>query len=586
MIWFKYDTIYVNGSSLTAGGGLGLKEIKKKYKELHNVEYDNEKDVTYGKYVADYFACNFINDAKSGSGSPRLVRKTLDYIKRVGIDKSRKTLFIFEIQNPTFRIELYFDKIKDYLTVNLSYDGDENEITSIQVQDVLTSDGTYYNHDFFKNEITEEVKKHLEKYHNPIPYFEKIKYELVGLFSFLEENKIDYFCAFDQLGLQDDFTYFYKKIKDKNIKIDNFRSVNDFCEYHGLSIKKELNNFTEDIHPGYFGNKLYGEKLIKFIEDKLKPKIFVFGDSFTQSFADHFESNNDWSTKYKNYKKYTPKNYADLLSDYFETESINYGKGGCSNYKIFDTFIEKFKSIKEQDIVIFNWTTETRFRISDDVNQFVDIIPFTPHPPQNKYVSKKSTEEIGGNRAMNNVWWKEVIGFIEVIKTLLPKTKILHWTWVDPKTSYQDDLWNKEMIDDNKNCIDIGDWRNVEDELKEIIKKCSDVIIDFSSQNLNYEQILKTLDENKRVTIINTNFAVQHREFITKNIRSKHLNTINYKKECYKNFISYKKYNTITDETNGEVEDLHYSEIGHKELFEDLIKEIEKLYNGNKKSIL
>ena len=39
-------------------------------------------------------------------------------------------------------------------------------------------------------------------------------------------------------------------------------------------------------------------------------------------------------------------------------------------------------------------------------------------------------------------------------------------------------------------------------------------------------------------------------------------------------FIPYKKYTTLKDETNNVVDDLHTSEIGHKELFNDLIKNI------------
>jgi hypothetical protein len=450
---------------------------------------------------------------------------------------------------------------------------------------VVTSDGKYYNQDFFKGESTEEIKNHIEKFHNPIAYLEKLKGEIAGLFSFLEENNISYFYAFDQFDLEDGFKNFYKKIKNKKITIDNKRCINDFCGDNNLTIKQELNGYTKDIHPGYFGNKLYGERLINFLIEKFKPKLFVFGDSFTQSFTDHFKTNNDWSTKYKNFKNYVPKNFADLLSEHLDTKCENYGKGGCSNYKIFDLFLENVKLIKQKDIVIFNWTSESRFRISDDVNEFIDITPFNSHPPQNKYVSKKSTEEIGRNRVTNNVWWKEIINFIDIIHKLLPNVKILHWTWVDPRNDYQDDLWNNEMINDNKNCIDIGNWDDVDDELKNIVKNCSDVIIDFS-RPINYKEVLEILNANKKVTIINTNLATHHRKFLSENIRSKHLNTINHKKECFKKFISYKKYNTITQETDGKVDDLHYGEIGHQDLFKDILKELEKMYGKTKKSLL
>jgi len=41
--------IYCNGSSLSAGGGLYENGVKEKYKEYYNLEWKDEKDVTYAK---------------------------------------------------------------------------------------------------------------------------------------------------------------------------------------------------------------------------------------------------------------------------------------------------------------------------------------------------------------------------------------------------------------------------------------------------------------------------------------------------------------------------------------------------------
>lgn len=588
MKWFQFDTIYVNGSSLSAGGGLCLKIIKTKYKELHNVTIENEKMVTYGKYVADYFNCNFINEAKSGAGAQRLIRNVYEYIEKHGLEKSRKTLFIFEIQAPVHRVDLYCEKVQDYLTVNVRYDNEDvNEISSIQIQDLETKDGRYYDHNFFMGEMTEEIKQFLEKHHNPIVYCEKTDGDLVGLFSYLNQCNINYLYMFDQGILSKNYFDFYKKNIEKEIKIEDTRSINDFCEKNKLSIKLELNGFTEDIHPGYFGNKLYSEHLIKFIEKTFKPKLYAFGDSFTQSFSSHFETNNPWAVNYKTYKKYTPKNYVDLISHELEIENVNMGKGGGSNYHIFDTFIEIIENIKEKDIIIFNWTSESRFRISDDVNNFVDIIPFNQHPSQNLFVSKKSTEEIGKNRITNNIWWKEILNFIKIIKKLLPKNVIVHWTWVDPSTIYQDDFWSDEMINDKKLCIDISKWDNVDNELKEKIKKCSDIIVDFSNE-IDHQEMFEILEKYSKVVIINTgSCSNNNKELIRNHLRSKHFNLTNYKKICFNHFIKHKKYETISEETNNIVDDLHYSENGHFELYKDIMLEINNKKNEkNRKTIL
>ena len=58
----NFNTIYSNGSSLTAGGGLGESTVKKIYKDLHGVEWDNQKDVTYPQYVANHFECELVHD--------------------------------------------------------------------------------------------------------------------------------------------------------------------------------------------------------------------------------------------------------------------------------------------------------------------------------------------------------------------------------------------------------------------------------------------------------------------------------------------------------------------------------------------
>jgi hypothetical protein len=194
MKWFKYETLYVNGSSLTAGGGLGSNDIKDEYKRLYNLEWENEKDVTYPKYVADYFNLKLVHKALSGSGAPRLVREVYDYIIEVGIEEARKTMFLLEITDPIHRVDLYCNEIDDYIIANVRYDDDNYElstkISSIQIQHITTKDGRYFDYKFFEGKIENEIKEFLEKYHNPIAYTEKYYGEVAGLLSFLKENDI------------------------------------------------------------------------------------------------------------------------------------------------------------------------------------------------------------------------------------------------------------------------------------------------------------------------------------------------------------------------------------------------------------
>ena len=412
MKWKKFDTVYVNGSSLTAGSGLNVNDYKKEYKRKYGIEIGNEKDVTYPKYIADYFNCNLIHEAKSGGGPSRLVRMVYEYIKKVGLTSAKKTLFILEIPEPIHRVDMYFEKIESYVIVNVRYN-DDGEIETIQMQETTSPDGKFYDSDFLNSQFREDVINYLKKFHNPIVYTKKVVGEVTGLLSFLEESGFEYFFTFENTTYKNYFLSFYKNIQHHELKVDGYSSINNFCGDKKLTLSGELDGFTDDTHPGYFGNKLYSETAIPIIEEKLKPILYTFGDSHTQTFKSHYDSGQSWSVKYVKHLGYVPTHYVELLSDYFDLKVSNMGRGGASNYTIFDTFLTSMSQIKPKDILIFNWTSEGRFRIADDVNQFVDIIPFNAHPKQNENVKKSTTEEIALNRVTYSIWYKEIINFKE-----------------------------------------------------------------------------------------------------------------------------------------------------------------------------
>lgn len=578
MNFINFDTIYVNGSSLTAGGGLSDFGVKQEYKKQHGVEWVNEKDVTYPKYIADHFEVKLVHDAFSGSGAPRLVRRTYEHIQEIGLNKARKTLFLFEITDPPHRVDLYVEKVNDYVITNVRYDDDRNigSISSIQMQDVLTKDGIKYNHDYFRGQISDEVKDYLSKYHNPVTYFNKFVGELVGLFSFLEENNIEYFYWFDNDSLQMPFKDFYVDYdKRRNLKFGGFNCVNQFCTFQNMRICDELNGISGDMHPGYFGNKNFAEKVIKMIEGKLKPTLYVFGDSHTQTFENHAKSDLTWAKQYINYLGEIPKNYPDIIAENYNIDVVNYGMGGCSNYTIFESFINNHKYIKPKDLVIFGWTSISRFRVANNVNDLVDIIPFTPHPKQNDDVEKKTTEQIAYNKETHSVWWTEIENFVKIINHTLKKNKVLHWTWVKPETILPTRIWSQESID-LKHCYIFNNWRESEPEVQELMRKNCDYLVNLT-QEVNLNEMKSLAENDKRIIFINIELCKEEtRQFIFNNFKIKHYQSRNFKKDCYRHFIPYKTYQSIFDETNGTVDDLHISRFGHVELSKDLIKEFEK----------
>jgi hypothetical protein len=562
---------------LTAGGGINDKDNKKEYKRLHGIDIDNEKDVTYPKYIADYFGCNLVHEALSGGGPSRLVRMVYEYTKKVGMVSSNRTLFILEIPEPIHRIDMYFEKIESYVIVNVRYDSNNSEITSIQIQETTTPDGKFYDSEFLHNEFKDEVLNYLQKYHNPIVYTEKVVGEVTGLFSFLEKNKFEYYYTFENDTYRNIFPTFYKSISDRELRVAGFSSIHRFCGVKNLTIKDELNGFTEDEHPGYFGNKLYAETAIPVLVQKLKPVLYMFGDSHTQTFKSHYESGQTWSVEYVKHLGFVPEHYAELIPKYFDIDVVNRGMGGASNYTIFDSFLKTMSQIKPKDILIFNWTSEGRFRIADDVNQFVDIIPFNPHPKQNENVKKSTTEEIALNRVTYSIWYKEISNFIEIIKNLFPNNQIYHWSWVSPECNYPENLWSTEMMEDKQLCILIGGYDDMEEKLKLIVDKNADVLYDLI-KNIDLEKMLSEINEGKKIIVHGLNQSKPEvLKFIKdNNIRMKFFDTTNHKEKCYELMIPFRKYSSIEDETKGAVKDLHIGEGGHRELTKTFISLIEQ----------
>ena len=120
MSYRKYDNIYVIGCSHTAGGGLYDFYIQDFYKEK-GIIYNSEREVNFPKLVAQNFNLNLIDESKCGTGSPYQVRKTYEYINKVGIEAAQKTLFIFQFNWSHGRQDVYVRDIDDYVVANFHY---------------------------------------------------------------------------------------------------------------------------------------------------------------------------------------------------------------------------------------------------------------------------------------------------------------------------------------------------------------------------------------------------------------------------------------------------------------------------------
>lgn len=160
----------------------------------------------------------------------------------------------------------------------------------------------------------------------------------------------------------------------------------------------------------------------------MKSNLWVFGDSFSS----HFDSNPYYyANLYIKWKGYVPKIFSQLLSKEFDLNEINKSKGGNDNYTIFENICQNINEIKENDIVIIGWSNNIRFRIIDNNNNWISIIPENLNNDfvntHLKNISKNTLEELIMNRNSKK-YLEELDNISKYIKKTLKVEKLIQWT--------------------------------------------------------------------------------------------------------------------------------------------------------------
>jgi hypothetical protein len=155
-------------------------------------------------------------------------------------------------------------------------------------------------------------------------------------------------------------------------------------------------------------------------------KLWVFGDSFSVPFElmKHIP--------YIPYKGYVPKIYSEVVAEEFGYELMDNAVGGASNVTIFHKFISVVDQIADNDVVIFGWTQNFRFRIASETNLFTDILIGVIDQYVINNFSKEALLEIGDNKESQSVYFTEITDYIKLINHTLKNNIVLHWTWVEP----------------------------------------------------------------------------------------------------------------------------------------------------------
>lgn len=158
--------------------------------------------------------------------------------------------------------------------------------------------------------------------------------------------------------------------------------------------------------------------------------IWIFGDSFSVKFGDVSADSPPEFDRYIRLKGYSPKMYYELLSEEYNQEVNNFSRGGMSNDYIFLRFMENYKNINEDDIVIFGWTDVTRFKYVKD-KRWVGS-----NTKPNGDLSRNTIDEIKLNRT-NSPYYSELLTTINFIDEVLKENKIIHWSWNHESNKYE-----------------------------------------------------------------------------------------------------------------------------------------------------
>jgi lysophospholipase L1-like esterase len=155
--------------------------------------------------------------------------------------------------------------------------------------------------------------------------------------------------------------------------------------------------------------------------------VWTFGDSLTAE----FDEEHKWSGDYIKWKGYKPKVYANLISEKLNLNLINLGVGGSDNYSIFQSFCDVSDKIKNDDVVIFGWSSPIRFRLAKNEKKWVSFLPnYTKNRTYIDGISIDTVNEMLVNRGSVK-FVEEVNSWIRLINHTLKDVSYTHWTTFD-----------------------------------------------------------------------------------------------------------------------------------------------------------
>lgn len=250
-----FEKIYTNGCSFTCAGGLNDKNVRKKYKEILNIDLqDDYIQYAYPNIISKELNIQIHNDAESGGSVNRLIRTTYEYVYKNQLTSS-KTLFILELP-PMWRDEIYSNEFERLMNVCPATITDPDSGIPAAFCEYKIND--------IKN-ISKNLQSYFYNFVNIEFEFKKSMNNLLGLLHFLKNNNIETILI--------DNCFFEKFLKDNNLNNNfDFISFNNIPMYvwfseNKLTINDEL-NINMDGHAGYYGNQKIASIVLDYIKNK------------------------------------------------------------------------------------------------------------------------------------------------------------------------------------------------------------------------------------------------------------------------------------------------------------------------------
>jgi hypothetical protein len=274
---------YFNGCSFTQGGGLetendvdwnerdengneppltdGRRFILKKYNEKYGIPYWKTRlDVAYPSVFSEMTGIESINEAKSGGGLERLIRKTQRFVMD-NFERKNEMLLILELPDYS-RLEFYSKKYKDYLLFNYTI-GNDNDIEDWFV----CKDYAFKTHNDENNYLRAQFQAVRDSILYPKEIIRNLNIQLVNFLSFLRLNGVRFYISRDI-----DYSLIQYKGVSFSDSVIPFGGPHEFAQKNNGCIKDEVD--VEDVHPGVFGHQKYAKELVQFLEVALESSHF------------------------------------------------------------------------------------------------------------------------------------------------------------------------------------------------------------------------------------------------------------------------------------------------------------------------